>query len=188
MKMGSREIERNAVRQSECSTAPEGPRHVAGGASPRNRMVSSLSRNPWGNTPRCFTQVEPLHAMTFHYLDAESVGHHSPGSAQRRSRGASPWVWVRKQGDDPVGVEQTLVEPLQGSSCLPKLPTQGALRDPGLWCRTASRFDGQDPMTRCVKQRGQSLPGYTPSPLRGCSTFRCLPAKPTLQPLCRPLH
>jgi len=73
-------------------------------------------------------------------LDAESVRHHSPGSAKRRRREAPPWVLIPIRDFDPEGVAQGFVEPLQDSLPDRALSTQGALRGPGLWCGTALRF------------------------------------------------
>jgi hypothetical protein len=68
-------------------------------------------------------------------LDAESVRHHSPGSAKRRSREAPPWVLIPIRDFDPEGVAQRFVEPLQGS--LPALALSTARPWALLWNRFA---------------------------------------------------
>jgi hypothetical protein len=68
----------------------------------------------------------------------EGVALHSPGSR------SAPWVGVRDKSIDPERVAQTatnqgLYNPFRVARKR-GLPTQGALRDPGLWSRTLSGF------------------------------------------------
>ena len=74
-----------------------------------------------------------MHAFSLHRasvhgtreLHAESVPYRSPGSAQRRSREAPPWVSGPKSQPNPERVAEVLVEPFQGSLPVPELSTQG---------------------------------------------------------------
>ena len=73
-----------------------------------------------------------LTILTLKASNTTAQGQRSGLPVGRQAQPRSATLGLGKENNhDPVGGEQTLVGPFQGSSCLPKLPTQGTLRDPG---------------------------------------------------------
>src|SRR2546428_13277661 len=70
----------------------------------------------------CTTQVPPPKFASFTLKASDSVaqGKRSGEAAERH-----PGFLSKNHNPNPEGVAQTVVEPLQGSSCLPKHPPQG---------------------------------------------------------------